>query len=146
MNASKKEMLFRCPVCGLRVFSNEEGIDDFPLKRLDLCKKCRVYNILALSLGIIPLLFVLLTALAHECIFYGLSTRSLLTLIGISIDISGVCFLFGRLERPIVASGLLRGEGPDPVEVALPRHVWQTRLGLFLVIIGFLLQAYAQFA
>ncbi|MBI2092600.1 MAG: hypothetical protein HYT75_06385 [Deltaproteobacteria bacterium] len=126
---------FTCPACGLGVYSSDEELEGFPSKRLDLCRPCKFYD------KLIPILGVLFFLSAITVIFLGMSLKQTLGLSGLSLDVSGVSLLFGKMERPVIVSGLLRGEGKDPLEVALPRHVWQTRTGLLLVTIGFVLQA-----
>lgn len=127
---------YNCPACGLKVFG-EEGFEYMPSKRLDLCRACNIYD------RIVPILGVLFFAIAIVILFLELHLKQVLILSGLSLDISGVILLFGKMERPVIVSGLMRGEEKDPLEIALPKHVWQTRAGLVLVVTGFIFQAIA---
>lgn len=126
-----EENKLKCPVCGFSVSCAEEK-RNHPLERLDACWRCKILNRVISTLGwgtflSAPLAFFVLP-------HFGLSInlRSRLNFVSITFCISGAIFLFGYIERSLVSLAVWDNE----YERVVPKHVWLTRWGLVLVLLG----------
>lgn len=91
--------------------------------------------------------FVFLAVCAFEVLAFkvgGLDLGRLVSSIGLSLDIWGAFFLaVGYMERIMVWIGSLGAH--DAVRVYLPRQTWRVRIGVILLVLGFVGQSLGQY-
>jgi hypothetical protein len=125
-----------CPLCGNEVECSTDEVG----KLVTIAKKCsccRTFDLIIKIMGFTFLIAAIIFPLTLCSVGLALNKTKLLSIDGLLFDISGVVFLFGNLEKSILAAAVL---GDQELRRELPIHVRYTRFGLLLVVIGFVLQ------
>ena len=132
----------RCPACGSLVDVSEHDRNK-PAMLYEACWRCRLWSKFLLFFTA----FVFLAVCAFEVLAFkvgGLDLGRLVSSIGLSLDIWGAFFLaVGYTERIMVWIGSLGAH--DAVRVYLPRQTWRVRIGVILLVLGFVGQSLGQY-
>ena len=130
----------RCPACKSATSVRLEERTAV-LKVLNACKTCRLWHCTLLLAAIVAFMLSNLAAIYSYC--QGRGIQPSMSPIGISLTIVGGFLVFGKLEILLLMGSTLGSYHVEENMAVVARETQRARIGLLLVIVGLLFQAWS---
>lgn len=124
----------KCPACGLLVPDLTDEEKDKPVAVYEKCPRCRKWNWLLRCLVLVAVMIALVIG-----IWFRFGWMKWIGLVGLISTILGAFFLGTGYQRILVSIGTWGSY--KQVEKYLPSLTQKIRMGIILLVLGFLMQA-----